>query len=319
MNRRFRKDEPCPCDSGKVIRDCCLRADGRLLPLICKTVVPAVGEFQHPKCYASELRNCSQTITAEHFVSEGVLNDLQEGGRLMVTGFPWQPDPKTPISVAPAALTAKVLCEHHNWALSPLDAIGIRFMKCIKLALNPERPALVPERREWWLFNGHDIERWLLKVLCGTASAGNLRFQGQRLSKTKPPSEILDLLYGKTWFSGGTGLYLANGLNDEIRDQNNFSFAPWMDETGQIIRGCIFMARGFGLLLALMPPDRTQNPPIDRSRATHRPEGIVFRCSDPPREAAIVIGWLGMKRNKVIEMEVQRAASAPPENASSSQ
>src|SRR5579872_5204962 len=72
----FEKDA-CPCGSGIVIRDCCLRPDGRLIPKRVSLPFPnSPTNYAHPKCYCRILNDCDTKISTEHFVSEGILRSI---------------------------------------------------------------------------------------------------------------------------------------------------------------------------------------------------------------------------------------------------
>lgn len=62
--------DPCPCESGKLTKDCCLRPNGvlRPKPFIPKFPTPKTG-IRNPKCYVSDFANCSDDISGEHCIS----------------------------------------------------------------------------------------------------------------------------------------------------------------------------------------------------------------------------------------------------------
>jgi hypothetical protein len=125
------------------------------------------GAFSHPKCYAGEVGGCSTKLSREHFISESLLEILEaDGGQLHVTNFPWLREGERKY-VGAANLTAKVLCENHNSAFSPYDAIGTQFLATVLQVGHPKRDGGSRVRA---LFNGADVERWLLKVLCGVVA-----------------------------------------------------------------------------------------------------------------------------------------------------
>src|SRR5271163_1432409 len=126
---RLSSEERCPCESGKVLRSCCLAADGALRPVAAVTcpAAPKTG-IRNDACYAAALADCSADISREHYISHGLLRLLSIEGRVTVDGFSWQ---KADASgkVGPAALTGKMLCSRHNRALSPLDAVASRLFQ----------------------------------------------------------------------------------------------------------------------------------------------------------------------------------------------
>jgi len=78
------------------------------------------------------------------------------------------------------ALQAKVLCRRHNSALSALDVAGERLFRWLSEGL-----LLVPAFG-YRTLSGCDIERWLLKVVCGARAA----------QKKAVPLEWLRVLFG---------------------------------------------------------------------------------------------------------------------------
>jgi hypothetical protein len=69
-------------------------------------------------------------------LSDAVLRALSHTGIVEVNGL-GNKGPDEFLSVPIAAFKSKVLCERHNAALSPLDAIGLRFFKSFS-TLNAE-------------------------------------------------------------------------------------------------------------------------------------------------------------------------------------
>lgn len=161
-------DDQCPCGSGRVGEQCCLDGSGYIRGVPAGVTVPELsGAFSHPRCYAGASGGCSAKLTREHFISKSLLERLEaNGGQIHVTKFPWLADGESK-HVGAANLNAKVLCERHNKAFRPYDEIGTRFLTTVLEVGHPKREA---GSRITALFNGADVERWLLKVLCGVAA-----------------------------------------------------------------------------------------------------------------------------------------------------
>ena len=74
------------------------------------------------QCWASVLGDCGDEISKEHLVSAA----LWETRTINAKGFPWCRDEMKSFGIN--SLVSKILCKHHNNALSPLDtAAGIAF------------------------------------------------------------------------------------------------------------------------------------------------------------------------------------------------
>jgi hypothetical protein len=81
------------------------------------------------RCYAAHLGNCKGGVSREHYISESVLEIA--GRDVQVSGFPWQ-EANKPMQIGIGSLTSKILCEHHNSQLSPLDGSGRDFLQALK-------------------------------------------------------------------------------------------------------------------------------------------------------------------------------------------
>jgi hypothetical protein len=66
---------------------------------------------------------------------------------------------------------------------------------------------LLGSRPLLYLFCGHDLERWLLKILCGLAHSANLSINGS--IDLSIPRLWLEILFGYTDFPDGHGLYIC--------------------------------------------------------------------------------------------------------------
>jgi hypothetical protein len=199
--------DPCPCGSGKALQSCCLHVDGSLRPAACSTRPPGrLTGFANPDCYAAALGDCSPELSREHFISESVLRRMAVGGLIDASGFPWARGATKKVS--PAALATKVLCTRHNSALSPLDAIADRLfshMYGFRSELSGQTPSTGDQAA---LFNGHDIERWMVKLLSGLLYSGNSSIGGRKVDGWMPPTAWLKVQFGLAHLHPGAGLYL---------------------------------------------------------------------------------------------------------------
>ncbi len=156
-----RPTDPCPCLKGATVANCTCRARN-FVPKPALTIPPGLTtnkEFAF--CYAAPFRDCKGKRSAEHVVSESVLYELVHGNsHVAVSGRTWQrvPYQKIPIS----GTGSHILCERHNSALSQLDERMRDLFVWLRTVGN------AGAIRKARLFNGHDVERWMLKVLVGT-------------------------------------------------------------------------------------------------------------------------------------------------------
>ena len=170
---RLSPDEKCPCESGRLLRSCCLTVDGALQPSSAVTYPPSPKTgIRNDGCYAAALADCSADISREHYISHALLKLLSIDGKVTIDGFPWQ-DSGAVSSVPSPSLTGKILCRRHNVGLSSLDAIAARLFERIDQFHHEIVESALKYQNRFFLFNGHDIERWMLKTLCGAVVSGN--------------------------------------------------------------------------------------------------------------------------------------------------
>jgi hypothetical protein len=158
---------PCPCDlTGLPGMGCCLDEQGRMRGVPRELPAPRLlgSSLRNDRCYAAPLGGCSPKLSGEHFLSGSLLRKLtKEGEQLVVSRFPKQA-PGESRTTSAENLKAKVLCKEHNSKLSEYDALFERF--CM-LVITTGIPG------EGWvsgLFNGEDLDRSFLKVLCGVTA-----------------------------------------------------------------------------------------------------------------------------------------------------
>lgn len=234
---RMKDSDPCVCGSALPLRDCCA-AFARTTP-----PPPATG-LESVRCYARPLGDCSRKMTAEHFISNALL-ELLGGDQLTVV------NPDAGLRPFPARqLKAKVLCERHNSALSPLDALATKTFAYLLRGGTSDSLAVV---------NGYDLERWMLKALCGYASSG-LAFsnrQGQPSKGWAPPPEWLRVLFGTDTLPQGAGLHAVSG---RWRSSTAALLQPVSKEDTGMPVALATAFGGFLLMFAMEPLPGTRKP-----------------------------------------------------------
>ncbi len=194
----------CGCGSGNIFAACC--GPSLALPAPMPTELPGLTTgLSVSGCYAAPLRDCRGRLSAEHPVSEAILRFLaREGGNVAVSNHPWQRIKGVRQLVPARRLKARVLCERHNVALSGLDTGMQKFVQAV--ALGMATVAAGGGRKSVALFNGYDIERWMLKAVCGLQV-------GRRVAGDidprpwKPPRSWLKALFEAKPLPRGAGLY----------------------------------------------------------------------------------------------------------------
>jgi hypothetical protein len=261
----FLTDE-CPCGSGLLMKDCCLTKTANTTPPLPKT------GFSNPKCYAYPLNDCSEKITAEHFISESVLKIISNSGSLKLGRAPWLPSGEERI-VSLQSLSSNILCERHNTALSPLDTNAWEFFQFL----------MGNDDRGIFLVNGKEIERWMLKLLCGAIYSGNAVPAMKNLTA---PIDWLNMLFGSETIPDGCGLSFVN--RTEYRaSRHRIDFFLWWDSPN-LINGISFEIWGFRFLFMVRPIPPVLNSFPDATVYYH-PGVISIQEDDLERE--IHFGW----------------------------
>jgi hypothetical protein len=203
-------NSPCPCRSGKVTAECCMAADGTFRVKFPRPLPPAeITGFSHAKCYMLNTRNCSENISGEHYMSKSVL-DLFCAKTVRV-GFPWN-DVGAGTTVSVENLTSGILCERHNHALTPLDAVAIQaFSNLFDAMIYVTRKSLAT-KRAFYAASGEGLELWALKLLFCTYHATMVTEDRNVLKDTQPPDFGLfqRALEGGA-LAGPCGLYVRMG------------------------------------------------------------------------------------------------------------
>jgi hypothetical protein len=205
------------------------------------------------------------------------MKELGENGLIKISGFHWQPKGERKRSISMTSLTGKVLCSRHNTMLSPLDSKALRFFKSFLIAGEEFQDQQLRLVERVWLFNGHDIERWMLKSLIGTIISGNARdHSGNRILNWQPPKRWLDILIGRIGFPKQWGMYFRALLGETKVRGAGFSLASLSNPTAGVYGGLFNMA-GYEFILAMYnPPEIKTGTVVDHH--TFRPYelGMVY-------------------------------------------
>jgi hypothetical protein len=123
------------------------------------------------KCWARVPGDCAGKQSKEHYMSAG----LWKGRTVRVRGFSWLNGQDREIGVG--ALQSRILCEHHNHQLSPLDAEAQSVFDCFEqivqeLKTNANlKPRNAYKKPKTWYIDGSKFERWAAKYLIGLVCA----------------------------------------------------------------------------------------------------------------------------------------------------
>jgi hypothetical protein len=221
----FADDAECPCGSGLLVSMCVCK-DRRFVPRSVLTAPkgPRTG-VRVNGCYARESGNCEGPLTAEHAISRTVLEFVSHGKRTIdITNHRWQQNKSEVRRIGISRLTAKVLCARHNSSLANLDAFARGFIEACNACQLYSTVAGPPEDIHR-LFNGLDIERWMLKVLCGLCAEQPIIGE-ELLGRWTPPKEWLSILFGTARFPHGCGLYMPAIPTERANAKNSIHTKP---------------------------------------------------------------------------------------------
>lgn len=209
-------------------------------------------------CWASPIGGCSDKRSREHYISAS----LWSGNEIEVIGLPWCRHETKKVGLG--SLTAHILCEAHNNALSPLDqAAGHAFGALRRASALANTRGQKPEKR----FNrvrfeadGSLLERWFLKTVLNLAA---LRPSGDRWyldqqPLDKPGVPLVGAAFGRAAIASPIGLYTAASVGDSLAMSDRFEAAPvsFVDQ-GVVAFACTFRGIDFLLWLAPDPPPET--------------------------------------------------------------
>lgn len=268
-------------------------------------------------CLGAPLEDCGGKLSGDHYISRALLKWLNEAGdsfgmpraTLIARGIPGLA-PGEQRSMPPSALTVKAFCQRHNSALSPIDDEALRFFMSlaeITTQLQAPQTSLVHDSRP---FNGHDLERWFLKALCGMSA-----FRPSHLFSDLPVSvdlerEWIEMLFGVSLFTDRRGLYCPGTLGRITYGGLGFSLDPL--RKGVSLAGLRTEFQGLAFNLFLRPvfgPDQSALDDIQlfRPAALHFSNGVAERalmlCWDLPGDGSSI-------HIRVHPPEIRRAVDA---------
>jgi hypothetical protein len=247
----FTLDDPCPCNSGRRIRDCtCEFHEGRFYPAHVNIRPPGpVTGFSHPRCYAGLTNDCSHQLSREHAISHAVLRELaNERGFSKVKGLRWQGKDNEFEFFPTTALASKVLCKRHNEALSPLDTIGVRFFNTFNRIDDEIRDPKLQIANRLFTFNGDVIERWMLKTLCGFLASKNIDSpDGYNI-----PLHWVEILFCDQEMPPECGLYCNSTLGQIFETRMGFAMGTLSSPSGPYAARVTLNSKDF--VLSMLPP-----------------------------------------------------------------
>lgn len=205
-------------------------------------------------CWAACLGDCSDKISGEHIITEGVFLT----GAVKVRGLPWCHDEFKTVGLA--KLVKNVLCISHNSRLSGADigAIQLRKALCGLADLSESRKRMVPQ--DWPLkkftVSGFALERWCLKTLVTIAFGGTIPIGDSDSPPGQPPPALVETAFGLRQFKPPrTGLYWMGKGGDTVNVSESVEVTTFSNSANRLA-GARY--RFWGLELLLMVSDGPQ-------------------------------------------------------------
>lgn len=280
----------CPCGSGEPASRCCLTPAGfHRTPT---STAPPLPKTHHSlaSCYANLLDDCTSKRSREHYVSRSLLHYLNRNNALRTSGLPWVGDKQV---LPPSAFTSRVLCARHNSALSQLDAIAVRLFQAFD-----EKGTAGSGRQLLHLFSGHDIERWLLKILCGVTSSKAWGVDDD--VDFSLPRYWLEILFGEMEFPDEQGLYVCKSLGHRFQGPRGLQLRAIFSGGGQLA-GMGLWVCGYELILSMSGfPSRS----FDGRKFAYRPSEFYVIAEN--FEKSIILSWDGASDRGTISLVTGR-------------
>jgi hypothetical protein len=199
-------------------------------------------------CWAEILGDCSDKISKEHIISEGMFPGLD----ILVNGFSWCREAFKEIRIE--TFVKRILCEHHNHALRVIDNAGIDAMKAFRdeVQITNARKTLKPIR--WTVkkfqIDGRGLERWCLKTLINVAAEGEYKIGRDSNTAGQPSARLVRIAFGKENFKPKAGLYGVGDAGENWNIKDGVRLQPYVDKENTAVGG-LFVIHGYRYFLYL--------------------------------------------------------------------
>lgn len=258
-------DSPCGCESGRSYGECHLQ-NGQIRLTSANIAPPgSVTGNTIRKCLFAKTQNCQGGISGDHIISAAILRQISVS-KLDIIGATF----RRTVGINSDAIKVKRLCRRHNAALSPLDSAAGRLFRAVKRADAALAGRATCDLRVF-LFDGFDIERWLLKTLLSAYYAKMCNIV---------PSDCLLPTHTLAAFGSMLprpyGLYVPTlGLFPDKRIMRlSASTSLSLITEGKLVAG-IWVSLG-GLELRLIIAGSSSAVAEEEKRSTYRPQFINF-------------------------------------------
>jgi hypothetical protein len=225
------------------------------------------------KCWAAVLGDCKGKQSKEHYMSAG----LWKGRTVRVKGCPWLAGQEKEIGVG--SLQSRILCEHHNHELSPLDAEAQKVFETLEQIIGQLKAHASLKRRnayrkpKTWYVDGARFERWAAKFLVGLACAeeGTATWHETGSDVLVPPAWIVQAIFNRDQFKKPAGLHFVTDYQADL--VNGLGMGPLFHPDSNSIVGGDVSFGGFRFLIWL------SQEPVE-SFSVPRPTGVISALNE---------------------------------------
>lgn len=190
------------------------------------------------KCWANSLGDCAGPMSKEHVFSRAIARK-QSNTAMAVVGMANMRDGP----IGPDGPKARILCQHHNAGLSPLDSEAKKLAEGLHLFVDGARHTTVH-------LSGLLLERWVLKTVINHMASGL-----GHTDKWLPSEPLVRIAYGLEPMPQGCGLYSLRVEDYEPLSSEQTGITPaWMgsaDGTPREMMGAIVYLHGAAFFLLL--------------------------------------------------------------------
>jgi hypothetical protein len=244
--------------------------------------------YSHPKCYANKTNECDTKVSAEHFISDNILEGLEHNKTVKLTGLPWMEKNSFNL-LSRSSLVSNILCTKHNSDLSIYDTEAGNLYRCfLDFDEDFNNPAPIEEIKT---FNGDYIEKWMLKTLCGFIASKQIGKDGEK-HLVKMNDLYVDILFKNKPWPEYWGLYFKLPDNGIIQKYNAIAFQPMTHNDD--VKACEYWISNFKFNFLLGKPDNQDLWGI------YRINKLVF--SNGKIKKTIILEWGNPIYNQIVEL-----------------
>ena len=245
-----------------------------------------IGELQmsqtigYKRCYARSLSKCDGK-SVEHYISKSILESI---GSFKVRGLPWL-EPGESKVISANALTAAVLCRHHNSLLSKYDAEAAKLINHLKLIDGKHTSLELVKVPPSLVIDGSRIEKWFLKTLCAVLASGNYVIDGKGYGALPVSDYLVGLLFNEAPWKPGIGLYSAFTDQNRVDAFRGIGFDPVTSRLGDEATIVGLDVHFWGFPLRGLFATYENNHPLEK----YRPRGLAFMNGKVRRD--VIFSW----------------------------